>query len=575
MSNTENNPLQEMSSLLLNLETGLSKHAIVNQVSLLAAWAWLSRNAPELGLPAPSDSVGVTNALLAMEETCFEPGVKLSQRADLLELECPGRIIQSLQSMVAQLFWPDRHALIRDLVDIGARFAKQSRVETTLPVELASFMASLANVEEGSLLATYPMSDVPMALADTSTSRTLVMQQASPLAEALAIICGAKMMQDLPESTLLTADVVLSSPPWGQKSHASRAASKGVTTSEGLGLLNAWEQSRERAVVLVAPHVLFRGTESQLREELVRDSAIDMVIQLPERTLWHTAVAPVLVVLDHQLEADAPILFVDADRLLTDERRSSIWGRSHNETFWEALTKLVESRSEGQDSRHVSKAEVERNDFDLSVNRYVMGDATQKMANLVNARPLQDVAEIVRAQTLKSEEEEGGTLFIEVGGRDIDTTGQVRIEAPPKELHVAGRTRKRAEQQQLRPGDVLLISKGSIGRVALVGSECGDNWVAGQVFLILRAQERGLMQPEYLYRYLASPMVQQYLEEIASGAGIPILKANDIKNLPVPVPSQEEQKRVLDVHQKIMDEYDAIRVHKAKIEELSRKNWPI
>jgi len=574
MSNTENNPLQDMSSLLLNLETGLSKHAIVNQVSLLAAWAWLSRNAPELGLPTPSDGVGVKDALLAMEEACFEPGVKLSQRADLLELECPGRIIQSLQSMVAQLFWPDRHALIRDLVDMGTRFAKQSRIETTLPVELASFMASLANVEAGSLLAIYPMSDVPMALADASTSRTLVMQQASPLAEALAIICGAKMMQEPPESTQLTADVVLSSPPWGQKSHASRAANKGVTTSEGLGLLNAWEQSRERAVVLVAPHVLSRGTESQLREELVRDSAIDMVIQLPDRTLWHTAMAPVLVVLDHQREADAPILFVDADRLLADERRSPIWGRSHNEKFWEALTRLVESRSEGQGSRRVSKADIERNDCDLSVNRYVMGDATQKMADLDNARPLQDVAEIVRAQTLKSEEE-GGTLFIEIGGRDIDTNGQIRIEEPPKELHVAGRTRKRAEQQQLRPGDVLLISKGSIGRVAFVGSECGDNWVAGQVFLILRTQERDLMKPEYLYRYLASPMVQQYLEEIASGAGIPILKANDIKNLPVPLPSQEEQKRVLDVHQQIMDEYDAIRAHQARIEELTQKHWAI
>ena len=83
------------------------------------------------------------------------------------------------------------------------------------------------------------------------------------------------------------------------------------------------------------------------------------------------------------------------------------------------------------------------------------------------------------------------------------------------------------------------------------------------------------MKPEYLYRYLASPMVQQYLEEIASGAGIPILKANDIKNLPVPLLSQEEQKRVLDVHQQIMDEYDAIRAHQARIDELTQKHWAI
>lgn len=83
------------------------------------------------------------------------------------------------------------------------------------------------------------------------------------------------------------------------------------------------------------------------------------------------------------------------------------------------------------------------------------------------------------------------------------------------------------------------------------------------------------MRSEYLYRYLASPMVQQYLEEIASGAGIPVLKANDIKNLPVPVPSPEKQQRVLDVHHQIMDEYDAIRAHQARIEELTQKHWDI
>ena len=140
---------------------------------------------------------------------------------------------------------------------------------------------------------------------------------------------------------------------------------------------------------------------------------------------------------------------------------------------------------------------------------------------------------------------------------------------------VAGRNRKRAEQQQLRPGDVLLIGKGSTGRVALVEEDCGKNWVAGQVFLIIRAQKRGRVKSEYLYRYLASPMVQQYMKEIASGSGVPVLKAKDIHNLPVPVPSLEEQERVIYVHRQIMKEHEAIKVHQAKIEELSQQHWPI
>lgn len=91
----------------------------------------------------------------------------------------------------------------------------------------------------------------------------------------------------------------------------------------------------------------------------------------------------------------------------------------------------------------------------------------------------------------------------------------------------------------------------------MIGDDCGDNWIAGQVFLIIRAGERGTVRPEYLYRYLASPM--QYLGEIDSGTGIPILKTNDIKNLPAPVSSTEEQARVIDIHRQFMTEHEAIR----------------
>ena len=577
MPSTEHNRLYDLSSLLFKQDPGLSRHATVNQVSLLATWAWLSHNSPELGLPKPGDGRGVTAALTAIEEVCFEPGVKLSYRADLLELECPGRVMQSLEEMTAKLFWPDLNALIRDLIDMAKDHSWRSRVETTLPIELASVMASLGNVEGRSLLATYPMSDVPMVLAEAATSRTLVMQKASPLAEALAIIGGAKRVQETPENTQLTADVVLSSPPWGTKSPANRDMNKGVGSSEGIALHDAWQQSRQRAVVLLAPHVLSRGKESLLREELVRANAIDMVIQLPERTLWHTAVAPVLVVLDHQRGADAPTLFVDANRLLAEDRQDPVpvWRRSHNDEFWEALTGLAESPEEGRGARFVSKAEIEKNAFDLSVKRYLIGEATQKVSNLENTRPLFDVAEIIRAQMLKSEEGDDGQRVIEVGGRDIDDTGFIRLQETPKEVVVSGRARNRAEQQRLYSGDILLIGKGSIGKVALVGDDCNDHWVAGQVFLIIRAKERDVVKPEYLYRYLASPLMQQYLEEIASGSGIPVLKANDIKTLPVPVTSIAEQERVIDVHRQIMEEYEAIKAHQDKIKQLSQQHWAI
>lgn len=550
---------------------GLKDHVVVQQASLLAAWAWCFRHRPGLNLPNPENRPGITAAMQAMRTALEEAGGFPIIDPDFLEMNCTGRTVQDLQGMVATMDWPNAESVVKALAELAEQVMGQQSGQLQLPLELAKLMVQLGRTSGKQVLAAYPMSDLPMALADGAAERTYASRSHSALSEALVLISGASVATEAS-----SADVVLSVPPVGAKVSGINAAGKRRSRrSEAVGLQEAWEGSTDRSVVLVLAGTLFDMAEYELRESLVRENAIDMVIQLPGQTLLGASTPPVLIVLDHQRKQGAPITFVDASRLVTDSARQRSKPLHRNLEFWDALSQLAMDSPPGPDSRQVSQSEIESNDFDLSVNRYVMGNATQKIIDLENARPLHEVAEIVRAQTLKSEEGEDGQRFIEIGGRDIDDSGTINIEEPPKELHVAGRTRKRAEQQQLRPGDVLLISKGSIGRVALVGSDCGDNWVAGQVFLILRTQERGLMKPEYLYRYLASPMVQQYLEEIASGAGIPILKANDIKNLPVPVPSPEEQQRVLDVHQQIMDEYDAIRAHQARIEELSHQHWAI
>ncbi|SFC49583.1 Type I restriction modification DNA specificity domain-containing protein [Kushneria avicenniae] len=419
-----------------------------------------------------------------------------------------------------------------------------------------------------------------MALADEAVERTYVSASHSALSEALMLISGAMMVTQAHGTHAATApqaDVVLSVPPMGVRIPDSGGAEKQrPRRSEAVGLQEAHELSTRRAAVLGPASLLFDKTEYALRETLVRNDAIDMVIQLPGQTLRGTSIPPVLLVLDHQRRPKAPITFIDAARLLPDTSRQRLKPLHQNLEFWEALNQLIElGSSTSEASRQVTLSEIEQNDFDLSVSRYVAGDATQKISDLEEARSLNEVAEIVRAQVLKSEEGDDGRLFIEIGGRDIDASGQIHIEAPCKEIVVAGRARKRAEQQQLRPGDVLLIGKGSIGRVALVGEDCGENWVAGQVFLIIRAQKRDRLRPEYLYRYLASPMVQQYLKEIVSGTSIPVLKANDIKHLPVPVPSLEAQEQVVDVHSQIMEEYEAIKAHQAKIEALSQQYWAV
>lgn len=578
MSSTDPAPLlSPLADTLIN--QGLRNELVIQQASLLAAWAWCYRQRPELGLPDPKDRPGITVAMQTMKEALEAAGGSPNMVPDVLEMNCTGRTVHDLQDMVATLEWLDAETLVSELSSLAEQVLGQHTGQPLLPLELAKLMVKLGRTTRQKVLAAYPMSDLPMALADEAVERIYASTSHSALSEALVLISGAMVDTNSHAAKSSHADVVLSAPPMGAKVPDPGGDEKRRSRrSDALGLQEAWECSTSRSVVLVAGGTLFEKGEYGLREGLVRDNAIDMILQLPGQALLNTNVPPVLVVLDHQREPKAPISFVDASRLVPDNARQRSKPPHRSIEFWTDLTKLLDQDAEGQTFRLVTVAEIESNDFDLSINRYIRGDATRKIADLETTHDMHRLASIttiIRAQTLKGEEGEDGKRFIEIGGRDIDASGQIHIEESPKELHVAGRTRKRAEQQLLRPGDVLLISKGSIGRVALVGDGCGDNWVAGQVFLIIRTQKRGSVRPEYLYRYLASPMVQQYLKEIASGTGIPILKANDIQNLPVPVPSLEAQGQVVDVHRQIMEEYEAIKAHQAKIEALSQQYWAI
>lgn len=574
LSTDQTHMLTPMAALLR--DQGLKNDTIVQQVSLLVAWAWCYRHRPELNLPNPKGRPGITTAMQAMKKALEEKGGAPTVDPDLLEMSCTGRTVQDLQDMVATLEWPDAENAVKALASLAEQLLGQQTSLSSLPLELAKLMVRLGRLTGQRVLAAYPMGDLPMALADEAAERIYASTSQSALSEALVLISGATVVTHDHDASVLHAEVVLSVPPMGV-----RVASPDDTMkprhrrSEAVGLQEAHKLAAHRAVVLTPMATLFDTTEYALRESLVRSNALDMVIQLPGQTLLNTNIPPVLVVLDHQREQGAPVTFLDASRLLSDTPRQRNKPPRQNSAFWEALNQMAMNPTLGTACQLVTQDEIKSHNFDLSVNRYVMGTATKQISDLANTRPLHEIAEIVRAQTIKGEEGEDGKRFIEIGGRDIDASGTICIEEPRKEVVVAGRTRKRAEQQQLRPGDVILIGKGSIGRIALVKNDCGDNWMAGQVFLIIRTQGRGVVKPEYLYRYLSSPLVQQYLDEIASGAGISILKANDINNLPVPVPSQEGQGQVIGVHRQIMEEHKAIRAHQARIEELSRQHWDI
>jgi len=148
---------------------------------------------------------------------------------------------------------------------------------------------------------------------------------------------------------------------------------------------------------------------------------------------------------------------------------------------------------------------------------------------------------------------------IEVLISDIDHDGIIRTGSKTRE--VPANLLSRIENFRLLPNDILISTKGTIGKAGLCDSEIPDNLYCGQTMAILRldhSTDRATpFKPttEYLFRYLLTPQVNNYLRSCAGGSSIQFIKAKDLLDLPVPVVSGVKQQRISELHYTILDHY--------------------
>lgn len=97
-------------------------------------------------------------------------------------------------------------------------------------------------------------------------------------------------------------------------------------------------------------------------------------------------------------------------------------------------------------------------------------------------------------------------------------------------------------------GTLLLAMYGSVGKIAVAGRELSTN----QAILGISIKNEAQLAPRYLFRWLAS--IQSKLLHRARGATLQNISASIVKELNVPLPPVDEQRRIA----AILDKADAI-----------------
>jgi type I restriction enzyme M protein len=126
---------------------------------------------------------------------------------------------------------------------------------------------------------------------------------------------------------------------------------------------------QDGVMAIILPHgVLFRGgAEARIRTKLLKDGHIDTVIGLPANLFFSTGIPVCILVLKKCKKPD--------DVLLINAAENFEKGKRQNQLLPEHIDKIIDTyqhrKGEARYSRRVSMEEIEKNDFNLNISRYV------------------------------------------------------------------------------------------------------------------------------------------------------------------------------------------------------------
>ena len=125
----------------------------------------------------------------------------------------------------------------------------------------------------------------------------------------------------------------------------------------------------EGVMAIILPHgVLFRGgAEERIRTKLLKDGHIDTVIGLPSNLFYSTGI-PVCILVLKKCKKPDDVLFINA-------AEHFIKGKRQNQLTQDHIDKIIKTyqfrEEEPRYARRVEMAEIEKNDFNLNISRYI------------------------------------------------------------------------------------------------------------------------------------------------------------------------------------------------------------
>ena len=176
-------------------------------------------------------------------------------------------------------------------------------------------------------------------------------------------------------------DAIVANPPFSYRWQPTKALSEDVrfknhgvapkSAADFAFLLHGFHFLKDDGVMaIILPHgVLFRGgAEANIRRKLLEDGHIDTVIGLPANLFYSTGI-PVCILVLKKCKKPDDVLFINASERSEKGKRQNYMTDKH-------IAEIVQTYRERPEAivryaRRVEMEEIEANDFNLNISRYV------------------------------------------------------------------------------------------------------------------------------------------------------------------------------------------------------------
>ena len=205
-------------------------------------------------------------------------------------------------------------------------------------------------------------------------------------------------------------DAIVANPPFSYRLEPTDALADDVRfKSHGLApksaadfafLLHGFHYLKDEGVMaIILPHgVLFRGgAEERIRTKLLKDGHIDTVIGLPANLFYSTGI-PVCILVLKKCKKPDDVLFINAAEHFEKVKRQ-------NQLTEEHIARIIDTYQQrpkkiDRYARRVEMAEIEKNDFNLNISRYISTAIAEPVIDLaVTHRDLVEIEKSIRKAT--------------------------------------------------------------------------------------------------------------------------------------------------------------------------------